>query len=241
MSTKSLKDLKIKLFADGADKASMLELNDNPYISGMTTNPSLMKKAGISDYLSFAQEILKSIKTKPVSFEVFADDIAEMKRQALIIKEWQDNVYVKIPIINTKGESCLPLIKELSHLGTKLNITALFDLERVKGVREALDPNVPAVVSVFAGRLADSGIDPMPLVKDCAKLLVDRPKAELLWASTREVFNIYQAEECGCKIITAPKDVLDKAIKMVGTTPEELTFDTVKTFLKDSTAAGFKL
>lgn len=238
---KSLADLKIQLYADGADIAGILDLYTKPYIKGLTTNPSLMKKAGIKDYEAFAKEILRTVTGKPISLEVFTDDISDMKRQALKINAWAPNVYTKIPITNSKGESCLPLIKELGKEGVKLNVTALLTLSQVKGVAAALNPAVPAVVSVFAGRIADTGVDPVPMMRACVPLLEEQPKAELLWASTREVLNIFQAEECGCKIITVPHDILAKAAKGVGQDLTAVSLDTVKTFVKDSTDAGFKL
>ena len=238
---KSLNDLKIQIFADGADKAGILDLYAKPYIKGLTTNPSLMKKAGIKDYEAFAKDILQTVTAKPISLEVFTDDIVDMKRQALMITSWGKNVYTKIPITNSKGESCLPLIKELAQQGVKLNVTALLTLKQVEGVAAALNPAVASVVSVFAGRIADTGVDPMTMVKACGPLLQGQPKAELLWASTREVLNIFQAEEAGCKIITVPHDIIAKAVKMLGMDLTELSLDTVKTFLKDSTDAGYKL
>jgi transaldolase len=238
---KSLNDLKIQIFADGADKAGILDLYAKPYIKGLTTNPSLMKKAGIKDYEAFAKDILQTVTAKPISLEVFSDEFAEMRRQAAKIKSWGANVYVKIPITNSRGESSLPLIRDLAQEGVKLNVTALFTLKQVAGVAGALNPAVPSVVSVFAGRIADSGVDPVPMIRACAPLLEGQPKAELLWASTREVLNIFQAEEAGCKIITVPHDIIAKAAKMLGMTGDALSLDTVKTFLKDSTDAGFKL
>ena len=238
---KSLDDLKIQLYADGADKAGILELYAKPYIKGLTTNPSLMKKAGIKDYEAFAKDILLSITAKPISLEVFTDDLVEMKRQALKITAWGQNVYTKIPITNSRGDSCLPLIKELGQAGVKLNVTALLTLKQVAGVAEALNPAVPSVVSVFAGRIADTGVDPVPMLRACGALLHAQPKAELLWASTREVLNILQAEECGCAIITVPHDILAKAAKMFGLDLTELSLDTVKMFSKDAAEAGFRL
>jgi transaldolase len=238
---KKLSDLSIEIYADGADKAGMLSLYANPLIKGLTTNPSLMKKAGIHDYEAFAKDILQTIKDKPISFEVFSDEFPEMRRQAAKIRQWQDNVYVKIPIMNTRKESALPLIKELASEGVKLNVTALLTIAQVKGVAAALNPDVPAVVSVFAGRAADTGVDPAPLMLGSAGILADLPKAQLLWASTREVLNIFQADACGCKIITVPHDVLGKALKMVGLDLLGVSHDTVKTFAIDSAAAGFTL
>lgn len=238
---KSLNELRIQLYADGADKAGILDLYAKPYIKGLTTNPSLMKKVGIKDYEAFARDILQSVTNKPISLEVFTDDLVEMKRQALKISGWGRNVYTKIPITNSRGDSCLPLIKELAQQGVKLNITALLTLKQVAGVAAALNPAVPSVVSVFAGRIADTGVDPVPMMRACGALLADTPKAELLWASTREVLNIIQAEECGCAIITVPHDILAKAAKMFGIDHTELSLDTVKMFAKDAADAGFKL
>ena len=234
-----LQQLKVKIFADGADKAGILQLNANPLIQGMTTNPTLMRKAGIKDYEAFAKDILQSVTAKPISFEVFSDDFAEMKRQALKIAAWAKNVYVKIPITNSRGESCLPLIKELGQQGVQLNITAILTLEQVRGVSEALNPAVPSVVSVFAGRIADTGVDPEPLLRASGALLHNQPKAELLWASVREVLNLFQADACGCHIVTVPHDILGKALKMTGTDLTALSLDTVKMFASDAQAAGF--
>ncbi len=238
---KALKDLRVKLFADGADKKGMLDLNANPLIKGMTTNPSLMRKAGITDFEAFAKDILQHITEKPVSLEVFSDDHNEMKRQALKISGWAKNVYAKIPITNTRAESSLPLIKELAAQGVKLNVTALMLPKQVEGVAQALNPKVPAVVSVFAGRVADTGVDPMNEMRECKQLLKNLPQAELLWASVREVLNIFQADEVGCEIVTVPHEILAKAIKMVGMDLTELSLDTVKTFSTDAKAAGFSL
>ena len=234
-----LSQLKVKLFADGADKAGMLSLAANPLIQGMTTNPTLMRKAGIKDYEAFAKDVLQGIKDKPISFEVFSDDFPEMRRQALKIASWQKNVYVKIPITNTRRESSLSLVRELSGQGVQLNITAILTLDQVRGVAEALNPEVPSVVSVFAGRIADTGVDPEPIMRASRCLLEKQPKAELLWASVREVLNIFQAEACGCHIVTVPHDVLNKALKMAGTDLGFLSLDTVKMFAQDAAAAGF--
>jgi transaldolase len=239
MST--LKDLQVKIFADGADKAGMLQLNANPLIKGMTTNPSLMRKAGIHDYEPFAREVLQHVTEKPISFEVFSDEFPEMRRQALKINGWAKNVYVKIPITNTRAESSLPLVRELALEGVKLNVTAILTLEQVVGVAKALNPKVPAVVSVFAGRIADTGVDPMPQMRESKKLLASLPQAELLWASVREVLNIFQADDCSCEIVTVPHDILAKAMKMTGTGLKKLSLDTVKLFASDAAAAGYKL
>ena len=239
--TRTLKDLQIRIFADGADKKGMLELNANPVITGMTTNPTLMRKAGLTDFESFARDILKSITVKPLSLEVFSDEFPEMKRQALKIKGWGSNVYVKIPITNTRGESSLPLIQELAGDGVKLNVTAILTLDQVRGVAAVLNPHVPSVVSVFAGRIADTGIDPVDIMVESKKILAGQPQAELLWASVREVLNIFQANDCGCHIVTVPHDVLGKALKMAGMDLGALSLDTVKMFATDAKAAGFTL
>lgn len=238
---KSLNDLKVQLYADGADKAGILELYAKPYIKGLTTNPSLMKKAGIKDYEAFAKDILQSVTAKPISLEVFTDDLGEMKRQALKISSWGKNVYTKIPITNSRGDSCLPLIKELGQQGVKLNVTALLTLKQVAGVAAALNPAVPSVVSVFAGRIADTGVDPMPIMRASGALLEGQPKAELLWASTREVLNIFHAEDSGCAIVTVPHDILGKAAKMLGMDLTALSLDTVKMFAKDAADCGYTL
>jgi len=238
---KSLSDLKVKIFADGADKQGMLRLNANPLIKGLTTNPTLMRKAGVTNFEAFAKDILQSITDKPVSFEVFSDEFTEMRRQALKINGWAKNIYVKIPITNTRQESSLPLIRELVEEGVKLNVTAILTLEQVLGVAQALSPEVPSFVSVFAGRIADTGVDPLPILRASKAVLVEQPKAELLWASVREVLNIFQAEECGCDIVTVPHDILAKALKLVGMGLKELSLDTVKTFAADAKVAGYTL
>ena len=238
---RNLNSLKIKIFADGADKAGMLQLNANPRIQGLTTNPTLMRKAGIADFEAFARDILQSITAKPVSFEVFSDDFSEMKRQALKINGWAPNVYVKIPITNTRDVSSLPLIRDLAGAGVKLNVTAILTLEQVKGVARSLNPEVPAFVSVFAGRIADTGVDPVPRMVESKKLLAKLPRAELLWASVREVLNIFQAEDCGCDIVTVPHDILNKALKLAGMDLKALSLDTVKMFAADAKGARFSL
>lgn len=235
---------RIKIFLDGADRNSMIEMATNPIVQGFTTNPSLMKKAGVKDYRAFCQEILTHIGGKPISFEVFADDFGEMKRQAKLIAEWErkgDQLYVKIPIINSKGESSIPLIRELSHSGVKLNITALYTAKQVRETCDAVTGGAASIVSVFAGRIADTGRDPIPLMMAGAELCgAVGSGCELLWASTREAFNIVQAELAGCKIITSPLDMIKK-VAAFNKTPEELTIDTVRTFKADAEAAGFQL
>jgi transaldolase len=238
---KTLADLPIKIFADGADRDGMFKLYRDPLIQGMTTNPTLMRKVGISDYEKFAREILETVKTKPISFEVFSDDFADMHRQALKISKWQENVYVKIPITNTKGESALPLVDELAKSGVQLNVTALLTLEQVEGVAKSLQSGVPAVVSVFSGRIADTGVDPVPLMRKSLEILRPLPQAELLWASVREVLNIFQAAESGAHIVTVTHDILAKAQKMAGMDLAALSLDTVKMFYNDAQAAGFTL
>ena len=239
--TRTLNGLTVKLFADGADKGGMLKLNADPLIQGMTTNPTLMRKAGVTDFEAFAHDILQAITAKPLSLEVFSDEFSEMKRQALKINGWGKNVYVKIPITNTRQESSLPLIRELAQEGVKLNVTALLTLAQVQGVAAALNPKVPAVVSVFAGRIADTGVDPVAIMAGSKKILAGLPQAELLWASVREVLNIFQANDCGCEIVTVPHDILNKALKMAGMGLKELSLDTVKMFAADAKAAGFSL
>jgi transaldolase len=241
MSSQLLLDLPIKIFADGADREGIALLNAKPFIQGMTTNPTLMRKVGVADYEKFAREVLEVVKEKPISFEVFSDEFPEMRRQALMIGKWQENVYVKIPITNTRGDSALPLITELSGEGVKLNVTAILTREQVQGVAKAVKRDVPCVVSVFAGRVADTGVDPMPLMKDSLTMLKDLPQAELLWASVREVLNIFQAAQCGCHIVTVPHDILDKVARLGGMDLAELSLDTVRMFHKDAAAAGFKL
>jgi transaldolase len=238
---RTLKDLQIKIFADGADKKGMLDLYANPLIQGLTTNPTLMRKVGITDFEAFARDILTGITAKPISLEVFSDEFSEMKRQGLKINGWGKNVYVKIPITNTRGESSLPLIKELANDGVKLNVTAILTLEQVEGVAKALNAKIPAVVSVFAGRIADTGVDPVSIMTESKTILKNLPHAELLWASVREVLNIFQANDCGAHIVTVPHDILAKAIKMAGTDLKELSLDTVKMFANDAEAAGFSL
>lgn len=241
LSMISLNDLNVQIYADGADKAGILDLYSKPYIKGLTTNPTLMNKAGIKDYEAFSKDILESVTDKPISLEVFTDDLVEMKRQALKIASWGSNVYTKIPITNSAGISCAPLIKELSSEGVKLNVTALLTLRQVSDVAAALNPMVPSVVSVFAGRIADTGVDPIPLMAASAALLEEQPKAELLWASVREVLNILQADSCGCKIVTVPHDILGKAAKMLGEDLTKLSLDTVKMFAEDAATAGYTL
>jgi transaldolase len=237
---KKIEDLKVKIFADGADKGGMLEMNAQPFVRGLTTNPTLMKKAGITDYRAFCKDILADIREKPISFEVFSDDFDEMESQALEIASWGDNVYVKIPITNTKRETCYALVRQLTERKVKVNVTALMTLTQVRDVVAALNPDVPSYVSVFAGRIADTGLDPIPLMAAAVEMLKVAPAAELIWASPRELLNIFQADEIGCQIITVTNDVLKK-LSLVGMNLDEYSLDTVKMFYKDAVAAGFKL
>ena len=237
---KKLEQLKVKIFADGADKAGMLEMYDKPFIKGLTTNPTLMKKAGITDYRAFCKDILTSIKDKPLSFEVFSDDFLEMERQALEIASWGENVYVKIPITNTKQEACYDLVKRLATQKVKLNVTALMTLDQVKNVVLSLDPHVPSYVSVFAGRIADTGYDPVPMMAQAVDILKAAPASELIWASPRELLNIFQADDIGCHVITVTNDILKK-LSLVGYDLDQYSLDTVKMFYKDAVDAGFKL
>jgi transaldolase len=236
-----LEQLPIKIFADGADLEGIIDLYRKPFIKGLTTNPTLMRKVGVADYETFARSVLESVTDKPISFEVFSDDFPEMRRQALKIRDWQDNVYVKIPITNTRGDSAIDLIRDLAAEGVKVNVTAILTLKQVEAVAGALHKETPAVVSVFAGRIADTGVDPIPAMKKSLELLRALPDAELLWASVREVLNIFQAAECGCHIVTVPHDILAKASKLGGLDLDELSLDTVKMFYQDAVGAGFKL
>jgi transaldolase len=236
-----LLDLSVKIFADGADLKGIVDLYQQPYIHGLTTNPTLMRKVGLTDYETFARAVLKEVKSKPISFEVFSDDFPEMRRQALKMHEWQENVYVKIPITNTSGESSVPLIEQLTGEGVKINVTALLTPRQVRAVAAALNPNVPAVVSVFAGRIADTGVDPLPIMKESLEILGNLSQAELLWASVREVLNVFQAAECGCNIVTVPHEILWKLVTLGGKDLDELSLDTVRMFHQDAIAAGFTL
>ena len=231
---------KVKIFADGAEKEKMLAATKNPLVAGFTTNPTLMKKAGVTDYKAFAQEMISLIPDKSLSFEVFADEFDEMERQAKDIASWGENVYIKIPITNTKGESSLPLVKKLSDAGAKLNVTAIFTLKQVEDTVKALENSKGAYISVFAGRIADAGVDPMPIMAKSLEFLKVNPNLELLWASVREVFNVVQADTVGCHIITAPDSIINK-LSSIGKDLDEFSLDTVKMFYKDATAAGFSL
>lgn len=235
-----LENLKVKIFADGADLSGMIEMASLPYISGLTTNPTLMKKAGISSYVEFAKDVLREVSQKPISFEVFSDEMDEMKVQAEKISSWGENVFVKIPISNTRGESTRLLIEYLTSNGIKVNVTALMTNNQVMHVIDALNPRVESYISVFAGRIADTGRDPIPVMKDCLDSLSHLPKAELIWASPRELLNVFQADQVGCHIITATNDLLGK-LKIVGKNLEEYSLETVKMFHDDAVSSKFTL
>jgi transaldolase len=230
----------VKIFADGADLEGILALYKNPLIKGFTTNPTLMRKAGITDYEDFARKLVKAIPNRPISFEVFADDFDEMIAQGRVIASWGNNVNVKIPVTTTKGTFTGPVIRALADAGVIVNVTAITTQQQVERVAECLAPNVAAIVSVFAGRVADTGRDPVPLMQTCLRTLAERPKAELLWASPRELLNIFQADEIGCHIITVSHDVLAK-LSLVGKDLDAYSLETVKMFHRDATAAGFTI
>jgi transaldolase len=232
--------LKVKIFADGADLASMVELAGQDRIQGLTTNPTLMRQAGIADYATFAHAVLDQITEKPISFEVFADDHDEMFRQGLLIHSWAQNVYVKIPVTTTNSTSCDSLISKLSAEGVKVNVTAMMTPGQVESSLEALVPGVPAIVSVFAGRIADTGRDPVPIMKECLEILASRPEVELIWASPRELLNIFQADAIGCHIITVTADLLKK-LSLVDKDLDEYSVETVQMFHRDATACGYRL
>jgi transaldolase len=236
----SLADLKVKIFADGADRAGILELYRNPLIKGFTTNPTLMRTAGITDYEAFSRDLLKAIPDRPISLEVFSDDFAEMETQARRIASWGENVYVKIPVTNTQGESALPLVRALAKARVKQNVTALMTLGQVRDVTAALASGPSACVSVFAGRVADTGRDPIPMMAAAVELLRPYPQLELIWASPRELLNIFHANQVGCHIITVTHDVLKK-LSLVGKDLDEYSLDTVKMFRNDAVKAGFQL
>ncbi len=236
----NIRKLNIKLFADGADLAGIKEMSVNPKIKGFTTNPTLMRKAGVVDYKKFAHQVLDIITDRPVSFEVFADDFNVMEKQAIEIASWGKNVNVKIPITNTKGRSSEKLIERLSRIGIKLNITALLTLEQVRIVTEHLTPETPAFISVFAGRIADTGLDPMPIMAEAVRIMKAKPKAELIWASPRELLNVFQADSVGCHIITGTNDILKK-LSLVGKDLGSYSLDTVKMFYNDAEAAGYSI
>jgi len=233
-------DLKVKIFADGADYEGIVKMAKNPLIKGFTTNPTLMRKAGVNDYEAFARKVLAAIPDRPVSFEVFADDFASMAEQARAIAAWGPNVNVKIPVTNTKGQPSGELLRALSSEGVVLNVTAIFTLEQVRAVADALNPATPAIVSVFAGRVADTGIDSVPHMRACKDILTSKPKAELLWASPREVLNIFQADDFGCHIITCTNDMIAK-LSLAGKNLVEYSRETVQMFYRDATASAFSI
>ena len=233
-------NLNVKLFADGADKDGMLEMYANPLISGFTTNPTLMKVAGVDNYKSFAQDILSHINDKPISFEVFSDDFIEMEKQGLEIASWSENVNVKIPITNTKAESSVKLIDNLSSQGVSVNVTAMMTVDQVQSVLPALSKGPGSYVSVFAGRIADAGLDPLPIMREVVDLLKDYPNIELIWASPRELYNVIQANDIGCHIITATNNILKK-LPTLGKDLDQFSLETVKMFYNDATAAGYSI
>lgn len=235
-----LDELKIKIFADGADLGGILELYKNKFISGFTTNPTLMNKSGIKNYEGFARQLLDAIPDRPFSFEVFSDEFQEMERQALKIASWGKNVYVKIPVTNTRRESSLGLIRKLADMGIKLNITALMTLGQVQAVSDALGNTASSYISVFAGRIADTGRDPMPIMKNAVQLMAANHKQQLIWASPRELLNIFHAEETGCHVITVTHDILKK-LSLLGKDLEEYSLDTVKMFYDDAVKSNFIL
>ena len=237
---KKLPELQIKLFADGADKEGMLEMYRQPYIKGFTTNPTLMNKAGVSDHEAFATDIIQAIPDRPISFEVFSDDFNEMERQALKISEWGENVYVKIPVTNTRGESSVELVGRLAGAGVKMNVTAMMPLSQVRDVAKVLAGGPSSYLSVFAGRIADSGRDPVPVMAEAVEICAEYPNIELIWASPRELLNIFQADAIGCHIITVTNDVLKK-LALIGKDLHEFSLDTVKMFRDDALKAGYTL
>jgi transaldolase len=236
----TLSQLRVKIFADSADRTRMLELRGRPYISGFTTNPTLMRKAGVADYRAFSRDILAAITDKPVCFEVLADEFPEMERQALEIASWAENVYVKIPVTNTRRASSAELIRRLTDRGVKLNVTAVMTLAQVREVLPALNPATPSYVSMFAGRIADTGIDPLPLLTQAVEMLKVNPSAGLVWASSRELLNILQADSAGCQAITVTTDILGK-LSLIGHDLTEYSLDTVRMFRDDAESAGFAL
>jgi len=236
----TLDQLKVKIFADGADLNGILELYKNKYITGFTTNPTLMNKSGIKDYEGFARRLLEHIPDRPFSFEVFSDEFEEMERQAIKIASWGKNVYVKIPVTNTRQESSIELVKKLAEAGVQLNVTALMTIKQVSDVSSALKNNVPSYISVFAGRVADTGRDPMPIMKQAVGIMTSYNKQELIWASPRELLNIFHADEIGCHVITVTHDILKK-LTLIGKDLDEYSLDTVKMFYEDAVKAGFQL
>lgn len=238
--TTAIEQLRVKIFADGASASEMLEMYTKPYIKGLTTNPTHMRKAGVTNYKAFAREILACIRDKPISFEVFSDEFPDMERQALEIASWGNNVYVKVPVTNTRGVPSFDLVRGLARRGVKLNVTAIMTLSQVRNAVASLNPEVSSYVSVLAGRIADTGVDPVPLMAAAACMVQSNPKAELIWASPRELLNFFHAESAGCHVITATSDILRK-LPLLGRNLEEYSLDTVKMFYDDAAAAGFSL
>jgi len=238
--SKILSNLKVKIFADGASKKDILELNSKDFIKGFTTNPSLMKKSGITDYESFSKEILQIVNKKPFSLEVFADDFEEIEKQARKISQWGENVYVKIPISNSKGEKSIRLIKKLSNEGVKLNITAIFTIKQIEETIDALNNNVNSIISIFAGRIADTGVDPVPYINKAKDLIGDNENMMTLWASTRQIYSIFEADKVGCDIITVPHEMLNK-LDILGKNLEEYSLETVNQFYKDAISSNFNI
>lgn len=236
----SIQELKIKMYCDGADLDSLLQMYRNPLIKGFTTNPTLMRKAGVDDYERFGRALVQAIPDRPISLEVFADELDEMEQQALTLASWGENVNVKIPVTTTEGRSTESIIRSLSRRGVMLNVTAILSLDQVRRVAKALDADTPAIVSVFAGRVADTGVDPVPLMAKALQILQDRPKAELLWASPRELLNIFHADQVGCHIITVTTDLLAK-LGLIGKDLDQFSLDTVKMFYNDALAAGYSI
>ena len=241
MAGLTLQTLKVKLFTDGADKAQIVAMAANKWIAGFTTNPSLLKKAGVSDYEAFARDVVAAVPDRHISFEVFSDDIAEMVAQARVIASWGKNVYAKLPVTTTRGEPLYDAVRSLSKDGVKVNMTAIFASEQVARAVDALAGGAPACVSVFAGRMGDLGIDYRPVVRDAVARARKTPNVEIIWASTREVFNVVEADEMGCHIITAPADILKKLPAMGSKTGAEISLEAVKAFREDAVAAGLTL
>ncbi len=241
MTAPTLAKLKVKLFTDGADKAQIVEMAKQPWIAGFTTNPSLLKKAGVSDYAGYARELVAAVPDRHLSFEVFSDDIPEMVAQARVISKWGRNVYVKLPVTNTRGEPLFEVVRTLSREGVKINVTAIFTEEQVTRAVEALEGSAPACVSVFAGRLADFGVDYRPVMQDAITRARETRNVEIIWASTREVFNVVEADAMGCHIITAPADILKKLPELATKTAAELSLAAVTSFRDDALATGLRL
>ena len=240
MLKESIDDLRIQIFADAADLGGLLELYRLPFVKGFTTNPTLMHKAGIRDYEGFALQVLAAIPDRPISFEVFSDEFADMERQAMKIASWGRHVYVKIPVTNTRGESAAPLVRKLSRAGVQLNVTAILPLDQVRTIVDALDPAAPSCISVFAGRISDTGRDPVPVMTEALRIMSGLPRCELIWASPRELLNIFQADEIGCHIITVTPDILKK-LELVGKDLSDFSLETVQMFYNDARKAGFSL